>query len=61
MYTECLPNCFVATYCPCSSSVCCTAVNCTLINKYKLLSFICSNTCHKFHPFLSTLLNGNTS
>ena len=41
-YKECLLSCFVAMYCPCSSSVCCTAVNRTLVNKYMLLGFICS-------------------
>ena len=48
-------------YSPGPFSVCRAAVNCTLVNEYKLLGFVCSNARCKFRPFLSALLNRNMS
>ena len=51
---EGFPYCFHSTYHPHLSSVCCTTINGTFINKNKLVGLICYNPSCKYGSLLST-------
>src|SRR5271167_1404641 len=56
---KCFSSSFLTTYSPGPSTICHSSVNCTLINKHKLVGFVSPDACRTFAPFLRTTFNCN--